>query len=116
MNSYDWERFHGDYIKWEHPGQKVEGAVSAIGVGNYKGNEYPELTLETADGRQVLSASQANLKRQLAELRPEVGDHLVVEYLGEGEQRPGQSPVKLFKVEVTRRGVGKPAPDAADLA
>jgi hypothetical protein len=109
-----WDEFKGEYVKWETPGQVVHGTLMAYERGSYKGNTYPELALSTAEGTRKVSATQANLKRQLADEYPEVGDELRIEYLGEGEAKPGQSPVKLFELQVTRKGSNAPA-TATDL-
>jgi hypothetical protein len=113
MTSIPWDEFKGDYIKWIEDAQVEEGTVEALRIGSYQGRQYPELLL---NGR-WLSASQVNLKRQLAEDPPEVGDFVRVKYLGEGEARPGQSAVKLFEVTVRHFASGKAEPPpVADLA
>jgi hypothetical protein len=112
----DWNQFRGDYVKWTAAGQVVTGELRAVRIGNYKGKEYPELVLETEDGTRILSASQSALMRQLAEDPPGVGDIVRVEYLGEGDARPGQSPVKLFGVDVLRKTTpAASAPSPSDL-
>ena len=109
-NTVDWSKFQSDYVKWAEVHQVVEGSTVDVGIGSYQGKEYPELKIRTADGVVTLSASQTQLARKLAEDPPAIGDHVRVEYLGEADTaKPGQSPAKLFKVDVTHKGASAPA-------
>jgi hypothetical protein len=109
----NWDEFRSEYVRWTTPGQVVEGDLRLARKGDYMGREFPELILDTEDGTRIVSASQANLMRQLAEDPPAVGDWVRIEYLGEGEARPGQSPPKLFLVTVTHKS--RPTASASDL-
>jgi hypothetical protein len=100
----DWSQFRGDYVRWTTRGQTVRGIVREARLGSYQQRVYPELVLQTAEGVLVLSAWHANLMRQLADDPPAIGDDVTIEYLGGGEAKAGQSPVKLFRVEVVHRG------------
>lgn len=124
--SINWDEFKGDYIKWTEPGQVVEGVVTAVRVSTFKDKTYPELDIETPQGKRTISANQASLKRQLADDPPAIGEYLQVEYLGEGEAKSGQSPIKNFRVTVTHGShppraedltatPGSPGPDVANL-
>ena len=110
---FDWNAYKGDYVRWTNTPDRLSGVVEQVRTGSYQGKSYPEIVLNTAEGVRILSASQANLMRQLAEDPPAIGDTLTVEYLGEGTARPGQSAPKLFRVHVEHRAGSAPA--VADL-
>jgi hypothetical protein len=110
----DWTQFKGEYVKWTAAGQVVTGELRAARIGSYKDKQYPELVLETDDGTRILSASQSALMRQLAEDPPRIGDTVTVEYLGEGEAKAGQSPVKLFDVEIVHHSGSAPSTPAPE--
>jgi hypothetical protein len=103
-NSFNWNKFAPTFMKWDKPGVSVRGTVTEIRIGNYKGDEYPEVVLATADGPRTISASQVVLKGLLVTEEPSIGDELLVEYLGdEADPQPGMNPRKLFKVAVKRK-------------
>jgi hypothetical protein len=110
--SFDWNRFKGDYMKWEQPGVIVDGTVIHVGLASGFGAEYPELKIRTADGDVIVSATQSGLQRQLAENPPAIGDDIAIEYLGESDKaQPGRNPAKLFRVTVTHRSTSVAADD-----
>lgn len=117
-----WEQFADEdddkYQRWEKIGAEVEGVVVNVGVGSYLGGDaYPELTVRRADDKiKIVSASQSNLKRQLIELRPKVGDRLRIVFRAEGAARQGFNPVKLFDVAVEPGPAPAEQPVADDLA
>jgi hypothetical protein len=117
MTDINWSEFKGDYVKWFDVDQEVTGRLLRVRVESYKDKRYPELLLQTADGTRIISASQANLMRQLAENPPAIGDMVSVQYLGEGEARPGQSAVKLFAVQVwsDKATTASSTPEPSDL-
>ena len=109
----NWANFESSYVKWDNPGRIVQGTVTKAYVGSYKGKQYPEFVLDTADGERIISASQAHLLRQLATERPTAGDELTVEYTGDGPVVvPGQNPMKVFRVEVKRPANAGNGPEA----
>ena len=113
--SIDWSRFKGQYVRWDSPGTVIAGVVSHIGIGSYQQKEYPELTVRTDDGDQIVSANQSGLQRALADDPPVVGDGIRIEYLGEASTAaPGFHPAKKFTVVVTHRTAAAP-PAAQDL-
>jgi hypothetical protein len=68
-----------DYVKFENFGDTVSGVIIDLGIQTWQdGSKSPKLTLRTADGDKVLTASQFQLKQKMAELRPEVGDSIKV--------------------------------------
>ena len=97
---FDWTKYQGDsgYVRWNAPGQVVEGVIRRIDVGSFMNKEYPELTIDDV----ILSASHVNLQRQLVEEQPDVGDDIRIEYLGEDDAKPGKNPMKRFRVDVRR--------------
>ena len=101
----DWGQFSSGFEKLTEPGQSIEGVVVGLGLGNYQGKEYPEVTFRKVDGSVVVfSATQTMLKRKLAELMPKPGDSLRIRYDGESEtSKPGQHPAKLFTVDIVRQ-------------
>ena len=107
----DWNQFKGNFATWEQPGAKVQGAVTHVAIGSGFGKTYPELTVRTGDGEITVSVTQQNLQRQLADDPPALGDDILIEYLGEGEARPGMNAAKLFRYEVAHRTANLSATD-----
>ncbi len=100
-----------DYIKLEAVGDTCEGVISAIARQTFTDDDsgekkvVPKLTLRAQDGTErTLTAGQIRLKKQLIELRPEVGDHLKVT-LTQIEPRGGKKKLKHFDV-AHKRGNG----------
>lgn len=97
----DWSQFASAYKKFETPGDSIVGTLVAAGVGEYMGNTYPELTLETDEGvTTVVSCSQAMLKNRIGDLRPQLGTRIAITYTGDGTAKANQHPPKLFDVAV----------------
>lgn len=96
-------RNSGDFIKFDKVGDKVSGTVVAVQRHKFDdGNVVPKLLLVTDDGEEkTLTAGQVRLKAELAEQRPEAGDHIVIE-LTQEEKRSGGKTLKHFTVEVKR--------------
>lgn len=103
----------GDYIKFDNPGDTVSGTVTAIRAHRFDdGKVVPQVLLVTDDGEEkTMTAGPVRLKAELAEQRPESGDHIKVTFR-EVEKRAGGKTLKHFDVEVTRAG-STPAPAAA---
>jgi len=88
----------------------VTGVVETLGLHRWAdGSVAPQLTLKTTEGVKTLTASQSQLKRKLAGLKPDVGDTLSVEYTGQANL-PGGKTAKEFVVNVTTGTNGEAAP------
>lgn len=97
----DWSQFASAYKKFETPGDSIVGTLIAGGVGEYKGNTYPELTIETDEGvTTIVSCSQAMLKNRIGDLKPQIGTRIAITYTGDGIAKANQNPPKLFDVAV----------------
>lgn len=91
-----------DYIKFENIGDTVTGVIIDLGIQTWQdGSKSPKLTLRTADGDRVLTASQVQLKTKMAELRPEIGDTIKVTLEGV-EKLNGGKTMKKFAVAVKK--------------
>ena len=91
-----------DYVKFENVGDTISGVIIDLGIQTWQdGSKSPKLTLRTADGDKVLTASQVQLKQKMAELRPEVGDTIKVTLEGV-EKLQGGKTMKKFTVAVKK--------------
>lgn len=99
----------GDYIKFDTPGDTVSGTVTAIRAHRFDdGKVVPQVLLTTDDGEEkTMTAGPVRLKAELAEQRPEAGDHIKVTFR-EVEKRAGGKTLKHFDVVVTRAGAATP--------
>ena len=92
-----------DYVKFENVGDTISGVIVDLGIQTWQdGSKSPKLTLRTADGDKVLTASQFQLKQKMAELRPEVGDSIKVTLEGV-EKLQGGKTMKVFNVAVKKK-------------
>ena len=92
-----------DYVKFENVGDTISGVIVDLGIQTWQdGSKSPKLTLRTADGDKVLTASQVQLKQKMAELRPEVGDQIKVTLEGV-EKLQGGKTMKVFNVAVKKK-------------
>lgn len=90
----------GDYISFANPGDTVVGDITSIGVGtDYNGDPCPQLNLNTDDGAKTVTAGQYDLKAQLAQLRPAVGDRIAIVF-SQYETTPNGRQVKKFDIQV----------------
>ena len=98
----------GEFISFENIGDTVSGTINAIRTHRFDdGKVVPQILLTTDSGEErTLTAGQVRLKAELAEKRPEAGDHLKVT-LSDIEKRSGGKTLKHFTVEVGHGG--KPA-------
>lgn len=103
----------GDYIKFNEPGDTAIGEVLHIGKKQWDdGSVAPTLLLRCDDGEErTVTAGQVQLKAQLAEKRPQVGDRVRIEFT-EVEKRAGGKTLKHFKVDVKKV---EPAVSAEDF-
>lgn len=94
-----------DYAKLEQVGDVIEGEILVVRKHSFDdGSTAPQIILRAPDGAErTWTAGQIQAQRQLAELRPEAGDHIRAE-LVQIEKRSGGRTLKHIKVEVPRRG------------
>jgi len=103
-------RTGGDYVRFENPGDNVNGTVTYVGIHTFEdGKRAAKLVISTADGEMTLTAGQVQLASKLAEARPEVGDIVDITYT-RSEKRAGGKTLKHFSVEV-KKGAPKSADD-----
>lgn len=103
----EWDRFKGDFVKFENVGDGIRGVVRSLTFdgSDFNGKDCPKLVIEEEDGSvRTVTAGQVMLQRTLAEKQPDVGDKISIVYSGNGEGKPGRAPAKLFDVEVTKAG------------
>lgn len=95
----------GEFISFDNIGDTVSGTINAIRTHRFDdGKVVPQILLTTDSGEErTLTAGQVRLKAELAEKRPEAGDHLKVT-LSDIEKRSGGKTLKHFTVEVNRGG------------
>lgn len=98
-------RSGGDFIKLEKEGDYAAGNITAIRRHKFDpGKVVPQILLVTDEGEErTLTAGQVRLKAELAEQRPEAGDHIKVT-LTRIEPRAGGKSLKHFEVVITRGG------------
>lgn len=103
----------GEFFKLEAIGDTASGTIDAIRAHRFDdGKVVPQILLTTDDGEErTLTAGQVRLKAELAELRPEAGDHLSVKLVNI-EKRAGGKTLKHFEVKVTPKGTANAAPAA----
>lgn len=104
---FSYEEFKSDMVKFTTIGQVVEGKILDIepytGMNNNKCFKY---TLQVGDRKTTLICSQTDLKQKLADVAPQVGDTIRIEYVQ--DKHVGQpEPMKVFQVGVKS---GEPAP------
>lgn len=105
-----------DFVKFTDPGDSVTGEVLGIKIHRWEdGSTSPQLLLMVDGEEKSLTAGQYQLKAKLAELRPQAGDTLTVEFTGI-QKRPGGKTLKEFDVVVTRAGARLAAPAAPAAA
>ena len=113
MSVWDDPEFRqGEFVKFENVGDTVAGTIQAIRKQVWdNGKVDPQLLLLDDNGEErSLTAGQVRLKAELADKRPEVGDHIKVT-LTSIEPRGGGKTLKHFEVIVTP-GTGQAAPPA----
>ncbi len=103
----------GEFISFENIGDTVSGTINAIRTHRFDdGKVVPQILMTTDSGEErTLTAGQVRLKAELAEKRPEAGDHLKVT-LSDIEKRSGGKTLKHFTVEVGHGGTPAAQPAA----
>lgn len=93
----------GTYVKFEKAGDTVSGGITAMEKTSFTDSKtgkvkiVPQLSITTDEGDEViLTAGQVDLRIQLLEARPRVGDHIYVELLN--QPKPGEQ--KKFNVQI----------------
>lgn len=101
MSPFSYDEFKSENVKFETLNHVVEGKILDIERYQAMNGPAPKYTILQADGRRVsLIASQTDLKSKLADVAPQVGDQIRIEYTG--TKNVGQpEPMKLFQVGVT---------------
>jgi hypothetical protein len=114
---FDWNKFRdGERFKFVNIGDKIEGEILSISTTTFGGtaDPTPVLSIKKSDGTiNDLTASQTVLCSRLAEVGPDVGDFISIEFTGLAEAKPGRSPAKLFEVTVTPKTLANGATLAA---
>lgn len=90
------------FAQWNSIGDKVAGQLMKVGKQTFNdGDTKPVLYLQGADGKEVtVTASPADMLRQLVEKSPDIGDHIEIVY--SGNQNVGKpSPMKTFTITIT---------------
>lgn len=106
-------RVGGDFVKFEQPGDTITGTIQAVRKHTFADNSVaPQVLIVTDAGEEkTITAGQVQLKRALAEQRPEAGDRITIT-LTQTEPRPGGKTLKHFSVQVGRAGAAPAAPAA----
>jgi hypothetical protein len=110
--AFDWTPYRGgshDFAKFETEGDGVTGVIVAIRQHVFDADRgpVPLLDLEKEDGEIVtLSADKVDLRQQLADIGPQVGDKLRVKFT-EWAKTPNGNRKKVFEVN-HRAGERKP--------
>jgi hypothetical protein len=100
----------GAFAKFDHPGEKYEGAVALLSKQRFDNRVVPVLVIDTPAGERMrVTCGSANLNRQVREARPQVGDYVSITYTHDEAVEGRDSPLKHFDVSVRR-------PDASDTA
>jgi hypothetical protein len=101
-------RAGGEFVKLDNLGDTIAGTIQAIRKHRFDdGSVVPQILLVTDQGEErTLTAGQVRLKAELAQQRPEAGDHITVT-LTQIEPRAGGKSLKHFAVQI-RRGAGQP--------
>lgn len=108
-------KVNDDYVKFENVGDAASGLIISIRAHRFDdGKVVPQILIrDDADGEErTITAGQVRLKAELAEKRPEAGDHIRIA-LSSIEKRQGGKTLKHFDVAVTR---GSSTPAAATPA
>lgn len=129
MSTHPWDDIPntggGTYFKFRDKGDSIKGTVTAIRKGtDFDGNPAPEMDVQCPDGETfTVTCDKAQLKRQILDLRPNVGDTVAIVYTDDERTAQGGS-MKCFDVAVkpgdgpladpTPAAAAKPA-SAADL-
>lgn len=122
--SFDWSKHstpNGAWVQFTNEGDKVVGTILGIREHVFDADKgaVPIIDLDTgADEPVSLSCAAVNLRGQMAELAPQVGDKIGVKLVGH-ERLPGRpQPLKKFDVRLLEAAPPKtePEPPADDYS
>lgn len=104
MSDIQWDEFGAsEFVKFADKGDTVSGTITNIRVGNdFNGNPCPVLDLDTGNGSRTVTAGQANLKSQIVQLRPNVGDTITITYDRDEKAEKGMKKVFAIKVDTNK--------------
>jgi hypothetical protein len=113
--SFDWEPFKvgsgGDFVKFETEGDEIVGTITALRKKRFKDQDRDTalIDIQPKDGGDVvtLACDKVDLRMQLAELEPQVGDLLAVRFTGTEKVANG----RMKKFAVKHRAGAAPEPD-----
>ena len=91
----------GEFVTFENVGDTVSGTITATRIHRFDdGKVVPQILITTDDGEdRTVTAGQVRLKAELAEKRPEAGDHVKIT-MSNIEKRSGGKTLKHFTVEI----------------
>lgn len=116
MTDFDdpWDEFSSagsTFQSWTTPGDQLVGTIVSRGRGtDANGQPCPQLVVRRDDDTVVtVNAGQKNLQAQMISHRDELqpGARVRIKFTGVGQAKPGQSPPKLFDIDV--KAAAKPA-------
>lgn len=101
MSDIQWDQFGAsEFVKFANTGDTISGKINNIRVGqDFNGNPCPILDLDTASGNRTVTAGQANLKSQIVQLRPSVGDTITITYDRDEKAEKGMKKVFAIKLD-----------------
>lgn len=101
MSDIQWDEFGAsEFVKFANKGDFVSGKITNIRVGqDFNGNPCPVLDIDTGNGSRTVTAGQANLKSQIVQLRPSVGDAITITYDRDEKAEKGMKKVFAIKVD-----------------
>ena len=101
MSDIQWDEFGAsEIVKFGAVGDTIAGKITNIRIGqDFNGNPCPVLDLDTGNGSRTVTAGQANLKSQIVQLRPSVGDSISITYDRDEKAEKGMKKVFAIKVD-----------------
>lgn len=113
---FDWSKHAaktGEWVKFDQIDDKVVGRIVSIREHTFPGDDEATVIVDLDTGEdetRSLSCAALNLRQQMADLNPQVGDKVGVKFVGT-QKLPGRpQPMKLFDVRVMERAK-PPEPD-----
>lgn len=110
---YNDVKVESDYVKWGQVGTTVRGVIVDRDKQIYPGDTSPTpvFTVRQESGDSIkLSCGPSDLKAQILNLTPGVGDNIEVTFSGVSGKK------KLFKVNVAKASAGESSPTTAQAA
>lgn len=109
MTDFDdpWDEFTSigsSFQSWTTPGDELVGTIVSRGRGtDANGQPCPQLVIRRDDDQVItVNAGQKNLAAQMITHRDDLvaGNRVRIKFTGLGQAKPGQSPPKLFTIDV----------------